>query len=324
MAAVLKSGWSKPSTILFATEIPVQEKAFGFALEQAAEFGADLVLFHAYDGIDLAASEAPAGEGGDSTQARDEKRRLEAFAQRAGDLGIRCKVVARPGAAAEQLLAYLRERRVDRVVMGAHSPGPIGKLLVGSVAEAVLRNSSVPVNIVGPNVFEGAYRNLAARTILCSVSTHDSRGVVARFAAELAARQRASLIVQHVIPFQESAETLAVRTLAQIEDELHGLIPEPLQGRISTRVRAVLGDPAEELLQQSRAQRASLIVLGARGASHFAAVTRAGVVYKVLAYAPCPVITLSPIVLAKCGAREENTAGREAARSSEVCMAGVF
>ena len=35
MAAVVKPGWSKPSTILFASEIPTNEKAFSFALAQA-------------------------------------------------------------------------------------------------------------------------------------------------------------------------------------------------------------------------------------------------------------------------------------------------
>jgi hypothetical protein len=31
MAAVIKPGWSKPSTILFASEIPANEKTFAFA-----------------------------------------------------------------------------------------------------------------------------------------------------------------------------------------------------------------------------------------------------------------------------------------------------
>jgi len=39
MAAVIKPGWSKPSTVLFASEIPANEKAFAFALAQATEFG---------------------------------------------------------------------------------------------------------------------------------------------------------------------------------------------------------------------------------------------------------------------------------------------
>ena len=57
MALVFKPGWSKPSTILFASEIPANEKAFAFALAQAVEFRADLILFHAYDTLVVAASE---------------------------------------------------------------------------------------------------------------------------------------------------------------------------------------------------------------------------------------------------------------------------
>jgi nucleotide-binding universal stress UspA family protein len=91
-----------------------------------------------------------------------------------------------------------------------------------------------------------------------------------------------------------------------MEAELLSSIPDKLHGKVSVRSRAVIGDPIEELLYQGRAERASLIVMGAQGASHFAAVTRAGIVYKVLAYAQCPVITLSPIVLSGCGVKEEH------------------
>ena len=316
--AIIKPGWSKPSTILFASEFPANEKAFAFALAQAAEFGSDLVIFHVYDSIDITAQEASANPPGVYAQARDKKQYFEPLAQRAVNLGVHCNIVVRSGQAAEQILAFLRERKIDHVVMGTHSPGPIGKLLVGSVAEEVLRNSPVPVNIVGPNVIEGAYRHISARTILCSVGVPKSSRVVAQFAAELAARHKASLILQHVIPPQERDEILADRTLGQIEAELPSLVPPRLQHKVGVRTRAVLGDPIEELLYQGRAQRASMIVMGAQGASHFAAITRAGIVYKVLAYAQCPVLTLSPIVLAKFSAGEDHP------RSSELCLAGVF
>ncbi len=317
MVTTIKPGWSRPAAILFASEIPVNEKAFGFALAEAAEFGADLILFHAFDSPDAASSHG-SGLRCDYARCRAERQRLEPLAQRARNLGIHCRIVVRPGLAAEQILLFLRERRIDRVVMGTHSPGPIGKLLVGSVAEAVLRNAPVPVNIVGPEVVEGAYRNFAARTILCSVGAQESSRVVASFAAELAARHLAGLILQLVISPQDCAEALAGRTLGQIAADLPSLVPPRLLHKIGVRVRAVLGDPTEELLYQGRAQHANLIVLGAQGASQFAAISRAGIIYKVLAYAQCPVITLSPIMLALCGARGDQP------RPSELCMAGVF
>jgi nucleotide-binding universal stress UspA family protein len=306
MATVLKPGWSKPSTILFASEIPANEKAFAFALAQASEFGADLILFHVYDTLVVAASETSGIRYYDyAAAARSELQRLEPLAQRARAAGLRCEVVVRPGLAADQILAYLREREIDRIVMGTHSPGPVGKLLVGSVAEAVLRTATVPVCIVGPDVVDGSYRNYATRTILSAVSMLDTSMVVVAYAAELAAQHNARLVLQHVIKPQETREVLAGRTIDDIESDLLHMIPMELREKVSAQAIVVPGDPTEELLYQARAQQADLLVLGAQGASAFAAITRHGVVYKVLAHAHCPVMTLSPVVLAQSGATGE-------------------
>ena len=80
----LKPGWSKPSTILFASEIPANEKAFNFALAQAKESAADLILFHAYDTLVVAASETSGIRYYDyAAAARAEIGHLEPLAQRA-------------------------------------------------------------------------------------------------------------------------------------------------------------------------------------------------------------------------------------------------
>jgi nucleotide-binding universal stress UspA family protein len=314
-----KPGWSKPSTILFATEIPANERAFNFALAQAREFAADLVVFHAYDTLVVAASENSGIRYYDyAAAARAEIKHLDPLAQRANEAGIKCDVVVRPGLPADQILAYLREHHVDRIVMGTHSPGPIGKLLVGSVAEAVLRSASVPVFIVGPEVVDGTYRNFATRTILCAVSFIESSYIVASFAAEVAARQNARLVLQHVIRPQDRAEVLAAQTIEEIEADLLDMVPAELRDEISIQTIVVPGDPTEELLYQSRAQQADLIVLGAHGASAFAAVARPGVVYKVLAHSHCPVLTLSPAVLA------QNSVRHQKEHATESFLAGVF
>jgi len=319
MALCIKPSWSRPSTILFATELPANEKAFAFALEQAGEFGADLIIFHAYDTLVVAASETSGIRYYDyAAAARSELKALEPLARQAELAGVRCEIVVRPGLPADRILAFLRERSVDRVVMGTHSPGPIGKLLVGSVAEAVLRSASVPVYIVGPDAVDGHYRKFATRTILCAVSLQEASYIVAAFAAELAVQHHARLILQHVIRPQDRAEVLASRSIDQIEADLLGLVPTQLQAKITVHPIVVPGDPTEEMLYQGRAQLADLIVLGAQGASAFAAITRQGVVYKVLAHAHCPVITLSPTVLTACGLKNE------AHHPAEMYIAGVF
>jgi nucleotide-binding universal stress UspA family protein len=319
MAAVVKPGWSKPSTILFATEIPANHKAFTFALAQAQEFGSDLILFHAYDTLVVDATDASGTRHYNHAVAeRTEKQHLEPLAQIARDAGLRCEVVLRPGLPAEEILTYTREREVDRIVMGTRSPGPVGKLLVGSVAEAVLRTASSPVYIIGPGVVDGSFRNFATRTILCAVTLQEAGAVVAAFAAELAAQHGARLILQHVIRPQDRAEFLAGRSLDELEADMLALVPPQLQGQVAVQTIVVPGDPTEELLYQSQTQHVDLIALGAQGASAFAAITRHGVVYKTLANTHCPVITLSPVVLAGCGT---NFGKRQPA---EGYLAGVF
>ncbi|HEY3706482.1 MAG TPA: universal stress protein [Terracidiphilus sp.] len=319
MAAALKPEWSKPSTILFASEFPANEKAFAFAVAQAAEFAADLILFHAYDTMVISASETSGVRYYDyAAAARTEMQHLEPLAERARAAGLRCEVVVRPGLPADQILSYARERAIDRVVMGTHSPGPIGKLLVGSVAEAVLRTSSVPVFIVGPEVVDGSFRNFETKIVLCAVSLGDTSAMVTTFAAELAVQHNARLILQHVIRPQDRHEVLAGRSIDQIESDLIAMVPKELQDKIEVQAIVVPGDPTEELLYQSRAQQADLVVLGAHGATAFAAITRHGIVYKVLAHSHCPVLTLSPAVLAATGATGEHVS------PVETFLAGVF
>jgi len=314
-----KPGWSRPSTILFATEIPANERAFNYALAEARESAADLILFHAYDTLVVAASETSGIRYYDyAAAARADIKHLDPLAERARDAGIKCEIVVRPGLAADQILEYVRQRPIDRIVMGTHSPGPIGKLLVGSVAEAVLRSANVPVFTIGPEVVDGAYRNFATRTILCAVSLIETSCVVATFAAEVAMQHDARLILQHVIRPQDRAEVLAGRTIEDIESDVLCLIPAEMRDRISIQTIVVPGDPTEELLYQSRAQQADLIVLGAHGASAFAAIARHGIVYKVLAHAHCPVITLSPAVLAESGVIHHKE------HATESFLAGVF
>ncbi len=319
MAANIKPGWIKPTTILFASEIPTNEKALSFAIAQAKEFGADLILFHAYDTLVVAASETSGIRYYDyAAAARTELHYLEPIAERIRAAGVRCEVIVRPGLAADQILSFLREREVDRIVMGTHSPGPIGKLLVGSVAEAVLRHARVPVFVVGPDVVDAAYRNFATHTVLCAVSFTESSVIVTAFAAKLAAQHKARLVLQHVIRPQDRSNFLAGRSIEEIEQDLLSLVPDTERKLLQIQPIVVPGDPTEELLYQAHAQQADIVVMGAHSTTAFAAIARTGIVYKMLAHASCPVIALSPAVLEACGFKYEDE------HPAEVFLAGVF
>ncbi|HEU5457218.1 MAG TPA: universal stress protein [Terracidiphilus sp.] len=297
----VRRGWSKPSTILFATEVPPNEKAFACALAQGKELNAELILMHVGNADKPSALDPGSAKSTpDFAMARAVKQELEPLISRARDLNVHCRVVVRTGNAADEILRFSAEHKVDRLVLGVHTPGPVGKLLVGSVAEAVLRKACAPVLIVGPYLSEAAIRNTDCRTILCPIGKHPSGPLVARLAAEMAVQHGARLVLQQIVPPQVAPQAFAGRSLSEIGTEMLEMVPHDLRGKISVTARVMEGDPTEELLYQSRVLKANLIVMGAPGASHFAAVTHACAIYKALAYAHCPVMTLSPVLLAGC------------------------
>jgi nucleotide-binding universal stress UspA family protein len=317
MTTTLKPQWTKPATILFPVETPANERAFAFALAQAKESKAQLILFHVYDLLVVSSSETSGIRYYDYEAARKEAMKsIEPLAELARAAGVECRIEARLGFPSEQILTYAREHAIDRIVMGTRSPGHLGKLLVGSVAEAVLRSAEVPVYIVGPNTVDGAYRRYATRTVLCAVHRVASHSPAVALAAETARERGARLILAHVIVPHERRE-LADRTVEQVERELEKMIPAEY-AKLESHALAAFGDPVEEILYHSRQQRADLIVLGAHEASALAAVSRNGVAYKVIAGAECPVLALPPAVIAA------GTPAEEHGPPAEIFLAGVF
>lgn len=68
---------------------------------------------------------------------------IEEFRNRSGDGPTETEIVE--GNPSQEIVDYAAERDCDTVVMGTHGRGGIDRLLLGSVAERVVRSSSVPV-----------------------------------------------------------------------------------------------------------------------------------------------------------------------------------
>lgn len=61
----------------------------------------------------------------------------------------------REGIPAEEILEYISEHDIDMIVMGTHGRTGLDRLLIGSVAEKTIRQSSIPVLMVPPESKEG-------------------------------------------------------------------------------------------------------------------------------------------------------------------------
>jgi len=68
---------------------------------------------------------------------------LEAVDEHIGDIDIEREIVE--GSPSRRIVQYAEDQDIDLIVMGTHGRGGIDRLLLGSVAERVVRTSSVPV-----------------------------------------------------------------------------------------------------------------------------------------------------------------------------------
>jgi universal stress protein A len=65
-------------------------------------------------------------------------------------IGFPVKTVIRTGVTFVEIIDYIREEKVDLVVMGTHGRSGLEHILIGSVAEKVVRKSPCPVLTVRP------------------------------------------------------------------------------------------------------------------------------------------------------------------------------
>jgi nucleotide-binding universal stress UspA family protein len=63
-------------------------------------------------------------------------------------IGLESTIVELEGAPANLILSQAENSRVDLIVLGSHSRGPLSHLFLGSVADGVLQGARCPVLIV--------------------------------------------------------------------------------------------------------------------------------------------------------------------------------
>ncbi len=137
-------------TILFATDFSdASEAALDYAKTLAEAFGSSLHVLHVLE--DLAAHAwttevyVAALPGVHEEMERQARERLEAVLTPDERKRHRAVLVLRTGSPFVEIVRYAREERADLIVLGTHGRGAIAHMLLGSVAERVVRKAHCPV-----------------------------------------------------------------------------------------------------------------------------------------------------------------------------------
>ena len=134
--------------ILAATDFsPSADEAWRCAVDLARSLDADLHLVHV--AMPMPGGAPPKVDQDYENAVALAQRRLEERAASA-TLGSRVKTVLRRGEPVQVLAAMARDENIDLVIVGTHQRRRAGDILVGSVAERLIRLAPCTVVVVKP------------------------------------------------------------------------------------------------------------------------------------------------------------------------------
>jgi len=280
--------------IVFATDFsPAAVAAFPFAAHLAQEFRAKLHAVHAKapESYALPATEIwPIVNEQLEKESGDLKRVL-----RDDYPALNSDVVIIEGGVIDVVETVAEARHADLIILGTSGRRGIGKFILGSVAEEILRRAKCPVLTVGPHAAAVLPHEKLFYKILCATDFSDGAPAAVTFAVGFAQEQQARLTLLHVIDRPHTGdlvrphelETSALDHLACFVAGDHGLLFEP-------KTVVVHGVPADKILEVAQKERADLIVLGLRRAKGYLRATHLpnAVAHQVISQATCPVLTV--------------------------------
>ena len=294
--------------VLFTTDFSAtSEAALPYAAAICRHFGSTLHMAHVLSEASLLMMTGGVDYVSMGTIYEDAhteaKEKLDEIAGRLEGIPLRSYV--RHGQVWRSLNGIIQDNEVEMIVLGTHGRTGLGKLLLGSVAEDILRHASCPVLTVGPKVsgraklpafpkqgHDVAPLELELQQIVVATDFAPSAAGIVRKAVNLAEQFRARLTLLHVI---EDYTQLGSRP-GPIEEgvgRLQALIPPDAALQYPAETVLEFGSPAERILKVAAEREADMIVLGARSARDIGSTHLPwSSAHHVIAQAHCPVLTV--------------------------------
>jgi nucleotide-binding universal stress UspA family protein len=98
-----------------------------------------------------------------------------------------------------RIAEVLEKENIDLIIIGTRGRTGIGRAVLGSVAEEILRRAPCPVLTVGPHISPNTKRRLEMKEVLCAVDFSPESLAAIPYAVSLAQENQARLTVLHVV-----------------------------------------------------------------------------------------------------------------------------
>ncbi len=292
--------------VLYATDFSAtSESAFPYATALCRRFGSTLHVAHVLSDANLLLMTGGVDYVSVGTIYEDAhtlaQEKLQQLTARLGK--IRSRTHVRHGQVWTNLRGIVVENEIDLIVVATHGRTGLGKLLLGSVAEDILRHAPCPVLTVGPKIHarsrlpevqtrgrDVAPVELELHHILYATNLPAASLQVAPVALALAEEFEARLTLMHVFESYPDLSTKPGPIEAGVQ-QLHALVPKNTALAYAPEIVMEFGSAPKCIVNTAVERDADLIVLGARHAdltTHLPWTT----VHEVVAHAPCPVLTV--------------------------------
>jgi len=284
----------------------VSDQALRYALDFARRTGSTLHVFYAQ-----VLHEDPFSAGERPEPAAD----LEAIRDRlsVGDNGKPLsdgqgkgieivEAVERDVAAAPAILNYADVHDIDVIVLGTHGRRGIRRLLLGSVAEEVVRRADQPVLTVRGIVDEQPMPDLQIGRILVPVDFSDFSREALRYARELSALYEAAIDVLHVVEekLHPAFYVGGVQSIYDVEPEIEAKAANKLEEFVSNTAgpkttvhrHVSFGRPAHAIAEFAENEETDLVTMSTHGQTGLERFLLGSVTEKVVRHVECPVLTV--------------------------------
>ena len=282
-------------------------RALRYAVALARWYEAEITLLHVVPLVpSVATATFPPGVSPLTLEPVSHDRILEElrrFAEPAAAVGLRFDTVVRDGSAVGEVLDLARTLPADLLVMGTHGRGGFERLVLGSVAEKVLRKACCPVLTV-PQPAEGIPAGTPPlfRRILCAVDFSPSSMKALDYALSVAEEAKASLTVLHVVEWSPDDEVREHRHFdvsgyrRYLEEEARGMLRKAIreEARLwcETDEVVAVGRAHLVVVRVARVAPADLIVMGVQGRGAVDLVLFGSTTHHVIRESQCPVLTI--------------------------------
>jgi nucleotide-binding universal stress UspA family protein len=185
------------------------------------------------------------------------------------------QIVVRQGDAGEEITQAALELGVDLIAMATHGSGGLRRVLMGSVAEEVVRRVTLPILLARPGCPRPGFE---LRDILVPLDGTERSAGILEVVRPLAVERGSVVRLVHVIvPLVISVPPAGVYATApaEVQDpspELHALAQPLKAAGVKVRVKVTSGFAAPEILRTAREAGSDLIAMatsGKKGMSRF-------------------------------------------------------